>query len=649
MGNARARTRPRIGVSYPTYRARARRPAARPARGWYAADVGLPLSTAGPKMLGRYALFEAFASGGMATVHLGRDMGQGGRTVAIKRLHAQFVNDPEFVTMFLDEARLAACVRHPNVVAMLDIVTLGREPFLVMDYVQGESLSRLIRSTRDRGMLVPGRIVASVMAGALHGLHAAHDARSETGELLGLIHRDVSPHNVLVGADGYARMVDFGVAKASGREQHTRAGQLKGKLSYMAPEQARLDVVNRQTDIYAAAVVMWEALTGQRLYFGETDGAILARVIEGRAEPPSQVVQAAFPNIDAGALYEIRALDPVVMRGLAFDPSRRFPSAYDMAMAIEQSIRFAPPGEVGAWVSAVATDAMHQRAHRIVELESGIEARDRYAERDSETGIAPAGILSGAYPVQQHTVAMHSPVQASAAFLETLTLQQAPPDPSAMPPRAPARGHGTAHTGVDAAPHVLEPAPARPLPPQANFDARTGMTPSQLSSISVSTPSRVVPPPKPPRRWGLIGALSAVCAFMLAAALIVGLAALRRHQARAAAGHPPPPSTLLAAPPPAPTSPPPVSTTPAADVTPPAPPATLATPSTTTAATLPAPPTTAAQTAAAPSPPAPKPPPAPRTPAPPPRRPQTAPVSDECKPPYVVDPDGVRHYKAACL
>ncbi|MGH7280352.1 MAG: serine/threonine-protein kinase, partial [Polyangiaceae bacterium] len=232
--------------------------------------------------MGRYALYAEIASGGMATVHFGRLLGPVGfsRTVAIKRLHPQFAKDPEFVSMFLDEARLAARIRHPNVVPTLDVVATQGELFLVIDYVQGESLSKLVRGARGRGQRVPPRIVATILSGSLHGLHAAHEARNERGEPLNIVHRDISPQNILVGTDGVARVLDFGVAKAAGRIQTTREGQLKGKLAYMAPEQLSGDV-SRKTDVYAAAVVLWEALTGRRLFTGENEAAILGKVISG--------------------------------------------------------------------------------------------------------------------------------------------------------------------------------------------------------------------------------------------------------------------------------------------------------------------------------------------------------------------------------
>src|SRR5262249_30807867 len=162
----------------------------------------------------------------MATVHFGRLLGPVGfsRTVAIKRLHAHFAADPEFVSMFLDEARLAARIRHPNVVPTLDVVATAGELFLVMDYVPGETLSRLIAASNAQRRWIPLPIAAAMACGVLHGLHAAHEAKSERGAPLGIVHRDVSPQNLLVGTDGVPRVLDFGVAKAAGRLQTTRDG-----------------------------------------------------------------------------------------------------------------------------------------------------------------------------------------------------------------------------------------------------------------------------------------------------------------------------------------------------------------------------------------------------------------------------------------
>lgn len=313
-----------------------------------------------PRIIGRYALYGEIAAGGMATVHFGRLVGPVGfsRTVAIKRLHPQFAKDPEFVSMFLDEARLAARVQHPNVVATLDVVPLGGEVFLVMEYVQGEALSRLIRAARRRDQRLPARIAIAIMAGVLHGLHAAHEAKSEHGEPLNIVHRDISPQNVLVGVDGVARVLDFGVAKAAMRAQSTRDGQMKGKISYMAPEQLQ-GQVDRRADIFSAGTVLWEALTGARLFKGESAGQVLNMLAEAPIRPPSSIVPSLPPRLDA-----------IVLRALERDPDRRFQTARELAIALEQTGTVALNREVGEWVQDVGGDTLARRASQVAEIES---------------------------------------------------------------------------------------------------------------------------------------------------------------------------------------------------------------------------------------------------------------------------------------
>jgi len=319
--------------------------------------------------IGRYVLFAELASGGMATVHLGRLRGQAGfsRTVAIKRSHPGFAKDPEFVSMFLDEARIAARIQHPNVVPVLDVEARDGELFLVMDYVHGESLARLWRLCEGRpiGPAIAGRIAADM----LNGLHAAHNARSERGSLLEVVHRDVSPQNVLVGVDGVARVTDFGIAKAVNRIQTTHEGQLKGKLSYMAPEQLEEKHVDARTDVYATSVVLWELLTARRLHTSADAGATITRILTGKLPPPSRVARDIPPELDA-----------LVMRGLARDPSERFGSAQEMAVALERTLRLAIPAEVAEWVESLAHESLEKRARLVAELEtsdSDVDHRER--------------------------------------------------------------------------------------------------------------------------------------------------------------------------------------------------------------------------------------------------------------------------------
>jgi serine/threonine-protein kinase len=355
-----------------------------------------------PRMLGRYALYEKIASGGMASVHIGRLLGPVGfaRMVAIKRMHPHVAEDPEFVSMFLDEAHLASRVRHPNVIPTLDVVSMEGELFLVMDYVPGESLARLLSASAKRGARMSPEIAASIMAGVLHGLHAAHEARSDQGAPLDIVHRDVSPHNILVGTDGVARVLDFGVAKAAGRIQTTREGQLKGKLAYMAPEQVR-GAVSRRTDVYAASIVLYEAVAGKRLFRGDNDAQILDEILRGCHEPPSAFAEGLPPVFDA-----------LTMRGLSVDPSARFSTAREMGCALEAALRIATSSQVGEWVAATAKDALEERRALVARIESGSSAgipapratAPSLAARSATKPATPDGLRAATEPGREDTV-----------------------------------------------------------------------------------------------------------------------------------------------------------------------------------------------------------------------------------------------------
>ncbi len=325
-------------------------------------------------MVERYAVYDEIASGGMASVHFARLFGPLGfsRIVAVKKLHPTFAKDPQFVAMLLDEARLAARVRHPNVVTVQDVVTDAGEILLVMDYVAGEPLSKLL----VEGERPPPAIAASVIVGTLHGLHAAHEATDERGVAMDIVHRDVSPQNVLVGTDGVARVVDFGVAKAAVRSQVTRDGQVKGKMPYMAPEQLRGGTVDRRVDLYAAGVVLWEMLAGRRLFVADSDAAMFAQVLDRVAPPPG-----VSP-----------AIDELVLRALARNPGERFATAWEMARAIEQVIPPASAAEVGAWVQVRAGQVLEARSKRITEIETDAVTRPFSVRRSrDDEPTMPAG------------------------------------------------------------------------------------------------------------------------------------------------------------------------------------------------------------------------------------------------------------------
>jgi serine/threonine protein kinase len=313
------------------------------------------------KRVGRYAVFQQIAAGGMATVHLARLAGPEGfrRVVAVKALHPHLYRDPEFKAMLMQEARLAARIRHPNVVPTLDVVSTDAELFIVMEYVEGESLSVLRKAARQKDGVIPPTVCAAIMSGVLHGLHAAHVAENEKGEPLDIVHRDVSPQNILVGTDGIARVLDFGVAKALQSRQETRTGQVKGKSSYMAPEQVRAETLTQRVDIFAASVVFWELLTARRLFGGATDEERVYKVLQGEIPLPSSFCADLSSDVDA-----------VVMKGLARDPAARFETALQMAEAIEGSMSLASQRVVGEWVARIGAQSLSGRIQALRQAET---------------------------------------------------------------------------------------------------------------------------------------------------------------------------------------------------------------------------------------------------------------------------------------
>jgi|GEM_PF-3183797 len=362
-------------------------------------QTNFALSSEYPRVAGRYLMFEPFARGGMASVHLGRLMGPAGftRTVAIKRMHEEFAQNPEFVAMFLDEARLAARVSHPNVVGTLDVVALKAELLLVMEYICGESLMGLIAKCRETARPPPVPVAVDCAIGILNGLHAAHEAKHADGRILGLVHRDVTPHNVLLGLDGVARVVDFGIAKATGTAHRTRVGEIKGKLSYVAPEQLQGADVSRATDIYSASLVLWETLSCERLFKGENEGAVIHSVLVHRVKPPSHL----RPEVS-------RALDAIVLRGLDADPSKRWATAKEMAEALENAVRPVARSTVAAWVQDTARPTLLVRQQSLAYVESysapGVPASippPAPPSRSVSTGEPPAPEVSGAFGLNQ--------------------------------------------------------------------------------------------------------------------------------------------------------------------------------------------------------------------------------------------------------
>jgi eukaryotic-like serine/threonine-protein kinase len=437
----------------------------------------------------RYVLHDELAVGGMATVYLGRSAGPGGfgKVVAIKRMHPHVARDAQLSSMFLDEARLAARVRHANVVSIIDVaVTPEKDLLLVMELVQGETISTLLRLA-PAGM--PPRVAVAIAAGALNGLEAAHQAVDEHGRPLMLVHRDVSPQNIIVAQEGIARVLDFGVAKAIGRAQTTRDGQVKGKASYMAPEQLRGERVDRRTDVYAAAIVLWEMLTGQRLFDGETPEEKVTKILEMKIVPPSTLAHGIPP-----------ALDAAILRGLSRKRDDRFATAREMARAIEQALSPASSHEVGEWVRRVAGPSLEARARLVAAVEHGSAPTVLAFESNvADGGTAPMSVPPAKAPARRRGV---GPIVVLAGVTGCLALgvvargrlvRRVAPAVSESSVAARAVASEPVTTSVAAfdagvAAPSAEPAPVRSASPRARPSPRPRASHSE-STAPVATPS----------------------------------------------------------------------------------------------------------------------------------------------------------------
>jgi serine/threonine-protein kinase len=322
----------------------------------------IDIEAEGRQHIDRYELVAEIASGGMATVFLARLSGVGGfqRFVAIKRLHPHLAHDPEFVQMFLDEARLAAGIHHPNVVPILEVGASDRGYYLVMEYIEGDTLGRLLARSATMRRPFPLTIGLRVIVDMLAGLHAAHELRDDRGQLTDLVHRDVSPQNILVGLDGVSRISDFGVARAESRSSSTRAGQLKGKIAYMAPEQAAGTAIDRRADVFAAGIVLWEVLSGRRLFKAENEVATLGRVLSDKIDSP----RVHTPNLPTPLVH-------VVMKALERDPEQRFANCAQFAEALERAaspsalVRLARPRDVAAFVAEIIGNEIEQQREAV--------------------------------------------------------------------------------------------------------------------------------------------------------------------------------------------------------------------------------------------------------------------------------------------
>ncbi len=313
----------------------------------------LDLLPSDQRQFGRYTLLCHLATGGMAKLYLARLSGSEGfeKLVAIKRIHPHLSESEEFIRMFVDEARLVSRIAHPHVVQVLELGHAESTHFIAMEYVDGETLTALVRRIR-----LPMRVCARIIADAASGLHAAHELRGKDGELLNVVHRDVSPHNILLSYEGAVKVVDFGVARAKGNLHTTSVGTVKGKFAYMAPEQARLEAVDRRADVFALGIVLYEITTRHRLFKAETEAQTVAKVLTQPIYRPSLVVPDYPPE-----------LERIVLRTLDRDPEGRYQTAEDLQSALLEYLAASGPPLLPSAISALMREAF---ADRIKEKQS---------------------------------------------------------------------------------------------------------------------------------------------------------------------------------------------------------------------------------------------------------------------------------------
>ncbi len=453
------------------------------------------------EVIGRYTLRERIASGGMASVYLGSLAGAAdfSRVVAIKRMHPQYSTDSSFVTRFRDEAWLGARLLHPSIVQTLDVVEWDGELLLVMEYVDGVNLKTLCLDSAEAGHPLPLNITVGIMVPVLHGLHAAHEATDDEGRPLGLVHRDFSPHNIIIGRDGHAKILDFGIAKVRTHHQLTSVGHLTGKFAYLSPEQVRGERVDRRTDVFAAGIVLWEALTGQRLFRepNDTEAATIKRVLRKTVPPPSSL----NPKIP-------HHVDDIVLRALRRDPDHRHPTARDLALELEATLPLANPSTISNCLSRLCAPRLAELSRLVANTrrQSAFVARAHCETSDVST-VVLGPVDFSAREQSQSAGGLPSPVsrwtswRKVAAFAVPLAMLGLAAwlygKPAASPPaRYSAVGPRSSGTAPSVATAVQPVAPA----PSAQETARTPATLSletELGAVNLAASSVPDPPPRP--------------------------------------------------------------------------------------------------------------------------------------------------------
>jgi eukaryotic-like serine/threonine-protein kinase len=471
--------------------------------------VAPPEPTAGlPTRVGRYEVISHLATGGMAQIFLARQTGLGAfeRHVVLKTILRERASDQRFITMFLDEAKLAATLNHQNIAQVYEVDQADGAYFMAMEYVHGENARAILETTLRRGWTIPLELCVMIVSGAASGLHHAHERKGKGGQPLNIVHRDVSPANIMVGYDGSVKVLDFGIAKAEERATKTVGGTIKGKYGYMSPEQCKGKQIDRRSDIFALGICLYELTTLRRAFKGNDDFETMKRIVAGDMMLPSVAVP-GYP----------RELEAIVLTAMANDPNARFQTAQEMIEALDAfAVRAKLTGSNTAmgrfmvqvfgskkepWVEGAGAPDATQLTEPSGEIDPEsdektllIEDRDRGPRPASPVGYGGGVIETAPAP----SVAPPSPQAASEWQHDSRAGRQ----PSARPGAAfdsstPARGSQpqlgrpspTAGTGSLAA------LPGRPgSPPMAAFDTNPGARPLVDDQLGWDAPQRLSGP-----------------------------------------------------------------------------------------------------------------------------------------------------------
>ena len=484
--------------------------------------------------LGRYELLVPIARGGMARVWAARQHGQRGfqKLVAIKVILPNLAEEPEFERMFLDEARIASGVHHPNVCEIYELGEEKKTLYLVMEWVSGDSFARVLRANGGKTEAVEPRVVARIVADACAGVHAAHELTDEDGRPLGVVHRDLSPHNILLTAAGTAKVCDFGVAKALNQlHEATSAGQLKGKISYMAPEQITGAPVDRRSDVFSLGCVLYEATTGQRPFRGDGDHQVMHAVLKGEIVPPTSIIR-NYPQ----------ELERIVMRALAPQAILRFPTAERMRFSLEEFVargQLVTQSNVAQVLKTRIGDLIERRKERIRQASSAGDREGGWSDAPGgmtpsnqahgghRSGVKASGSLGPPPPPAKPlyaTLQMDRPEAVAAlARLDEAAPPQTMASPATAPPHTPQLGHPASSTTIPQAspygygaqghtpashPGASYPShPSQPSRPPQHALASTALMQPMTSQPPQYPPQ--YPPQQPPQRQPPYGAFQA--------------------------------------------------------------------------------------------------------------------------------------------